>query len=398
MNYKQDFPIFENNPELIYFDSGASSQKPKIVIDAIKNYLENTYSNIHRWAYDLAIDSEKLYKNSKKAVATNIWAFNYKEIIYTYNSTYALNLLVSSLKRSNFFQKWDKILLSITEHHANLIPWLILKEETWIEIDYIWIDENFYLDLKDFEKKYDENVKIISLTQVSNVTWQIFDLEEIWKRKREDTLFIVDASQSIPHLEVDVNKINADFLFFTWHKVFADSWIWVLWGKKELLEKIKPAFSWGWAISSVSCENFSDAQIPDKFEAWTPNISGAISLLYAFKYIKNIWWIEKIKDYEEKLVKYFLDKLKNYKNIELIWNKNPKNRIWVFSLVFDWYHSHDIAEIMAENSIALRAWKHCAHPLFIKLWVSNSLRVSLYIYNDFSDIDKFFEVIDGIEK
>jgi len=397
-NYKKDFPIFKNNPGLVYLDSTATSQKPQIVIDWIKDYLENTYSSIHRGLYDISEQSELLYKKSKEKVLENIWANSIKEIIYTYNSTYALNLLTTSLKVSKKLKKWDKVLLTITEHNANLIPWLILKEEIWIEIEYINIDSAYNLDLDDFESKYDEKVKIISFTHVSNVTGQVFDLEEIWKRKREDTVFIVDASQSIPHFRVDVKKLNCDYLFFTWHKVFADSWVWILWWKEKLLKELNPSFSWWGAIWKVDKESFSYAWLPDKFEPGTPNITGSVSLLKAFEYIENIWWYNILEDYENNLVKYFLEKLNRYSDIKLIWSKQSKNRVWVFSMIIEWYHSNDIADMLAEKNIAVRSWKHCAHRLFWKIWYSHSFRVSLYIYNTKEDIDLFFENIDKIMK
>ncbi len=396
MNYKNDFPIFKNNPDLVFFDSTSTSQKPNHVIDWISEYLSWTYSNIHRWMYDIAVNSEKLYKQSKQIIAWNINADSYKEIIYSYNSTYALNMLSSSIKKTWLLKKWDKVLLTIVEHHANLVPWLILKDEIWIEIDYVWVDENYNLDMKDFEKKYDSKVKIISFTHVSNVTWQIFDLEKVWQLKREDTLFVVDASQSVPHLNVDVKKINCDALFFTWHKVLADSGIWVLWAKKDLLDDLKPSFSWGWAIWEVYCDSYTTANLPDKFEPGTPNVTWAVSLLKAYEYIQSIWWFEQVEKVEEELIEYFLEKLSNYKNIKIIGSSSKENRVWVFSLVIDWYHSDDVAEFLADNNIAVRSGKHCAHPLFKNKWFSNSIRVSFYIYNDKNDIDNFFEVIEQL--
>ncbi len=395
-NFREDFPIFKNNPDLIYFDSTATSQKPSLVINWINKYLETTYSSIHRGLYNISEKSEKLYNDSKKKVAKFVWAYSYKEIIYTYNSTYALNLLSSSIWLSKQLKKWDKILLTEVEHNTNIIPWLILKESIWIEIEYIKIDKDFNLDLNDFKNKYDEKVKIISFTHVSNVTWQIFDLEEIWKSKRDDTIFIVDVSQSIPHIDIDVKKLNCDYLFFTWHKVFADTGIWVLWWKEKLLKELKPSFSWWWAIWTLVDNCFTYAKIPDKFEAWTQNVSWAVSLLKAFEYIEYIWWYSVLEKYENELVEYFLDKLKKYKNIKLIWSNNYKNRLWVFSMVIEWFHSNDVADILADNNIAVRSWKHCAHSYFNSIWLTHSFRVSLYIYNTKEEIDKFFNILNKI--
>jgi len=397
-NLKQDFPIFENNPWLVYLDNTATTQKPKLVIDGITKYLKNDYSNIHRWFYSLSERSENMYIASKKKVAEMLWATSHKEVIYTYNSTYASNLLISSLERSNYFKSWDKVLLSIVEHHANIVPWLILKEKIWIEIEYIKIKDDFSLDLDDLKSKLNSKVKAISITHVSNVTGEVFDLKEVWRiinNKNIDNkpLFIVDASQSIPHLKVDVKEIWCDALFFTWHKLMSDSWIWILWWKEELLNNLKPAFSWWWAISWVKETCFKEAWLPDRFEPWTPNLSWAISLLKAFEYIEKIWWYKKIEEIEHKLNKYTLEKFTNISWVKIIWWTNPQTKASVFSFIVEWIHSLDIADYMAENNICIRSGQHCAEPFMIELWVSHTCRMSLYIYNTIEDIDKFFEIL-----
>ncbi len=395
-NLKKDFPIFENNPWMIYMDSTATSQKPKYVIDAMKEYLETDYSNIHRWSYSLAEKSEKMYVDSKKKVAENINADSWKEVIYSFNSTYASNMFIGSLKRSGIFKAWDKVLVSIVEHHANIVPWLILKEEIWIELDYINIKGDFSLDFDDLEKKLDSRVKAVSITHVSNVSGEVFDLERVWKiigEKKEKPLFIVDASQSIPHFKVDVKKIWCDAMFFTGHKVLADSWICVLWWKKELLDSLKPVFSWGWAISWVKKTCFKEAPLPDRFEPGTPNLTWALSLLKAYEYIESIWWYEKIEQIENELSTYAIDKFKNVPEVNLLWWINKDSRVSVFSFYIEWIHSLDIADFMADNDICIRAWQHCAEPFMWELGINHSCRMSLYIYNTKEDIDKFFEVL-----
>lgn len=398
MDFKKDFPILKNNKGIIYLDSTATAQKPSYVIDGMKNYLENDYSNIHRWMYGIAEKSEALYKKSKQKVCEVIWANSFREIIYTYNSTYAANLISQTLRFNKKLKAWDKVLLSIVEHHANVVPWLILKEEIWIEVEYIWVDENFELDMDDFKKKYDSKVKVISITQVSNVTWVIFDIEEIWAKKRDDTYLIVDCSQSIPHFKIDVKKMNADFIFFTGHKVMSDSWIWVLWWKEELLTKLRPIFSWWWAIAWVQETCYKEAWLPDRFEPGTPNLTWAVSLLHAFEYIDSIWWFNKIEKLEKELIKYTLEKFKKYENIKLIGSLKPDNRVWVFSFVVDSIHSLDIADFVAEYNICIRAGQHCAEPLLANIWVKHTCRMSLYIYNTKKDVDTFFEVLDNCIK
>lgn len=397
MNIKADFPIFKNNPWLIYLDSTATSQKPSYVIDWMKEYLENDYANIHRWSYELSEKSEKLYEDSKKIVAKSIWANNWREVIYSFNSTYASNLLISSLWRSNIFKSWDKVLLSIVEHHANVVPWLILQEEVWIEIDYIKIKEDYSLDFYDLEKKLTPNVKAVSFTHVSNVTWEVFDLQKVWKildKQKERPIFIVDSSQSIPHMKVDVKEVWCDALFFTWHKIMADSWIWVLWWKEEFLKKLKPTFSWWWAISWVKKTCFKEAWLPDKFEPWTPNLTWAVSLLRAFEYLENIWWYNTIEKHEKELNSLVIKKFNDLEWVKLIGWTNPNTKASVFSFVVEWIHSHDIAEYLADYNICIRAGQHCAEPFLSDLWLNHTCRMSLYIYNTLEDVEKFFEVLN----
>ena len=395
-NYKLDFPIFENNPGLVYLDSAASAQKPGYVIDGIKHFLEYDYANIHRGAYSLSEKSEELYEDSKRKVAEFIGASSWQEINYTYNSTYAFNLLTSSFKKSGWLKKWDKVLLSIVEHHANIVPWLILKEEIWIEVDFVDVDADYNLDLNDLKNKLNETVKVVSLTYVSNVTGVVFDLE--WASeiiKKNDIIFIVDASQAIPHFKVDIEKINCDFMIFTAHKVMADTGLGVLYWKKELLKKLTPAW-WGWwSINWVKKEEFSPSGLPFRFEPGTPNITGAVSIFKAFEYIEKIWWYEAIEKKEKELVKYFLEKLEQFKwKIELIWSRKLEDRVWVFTFHIAWINSSDISDIMAENKICVRAGHHCTEPLMENCWLKTTFRVSLYFYNDLEDIDRFFEVLE----
>ncbi len=426
MYLKNDFPIIKNNPWLVYLDSTASSQKPTYVIDWIKDYLENDYSNIHRWAYSLSERSENLYEKSKKKVAEFIGASTWREIIYTYNANYALNFIAWSLRKSEILKKWDKVLVSIVEHHSNIVPWLILRDEIWIDIEYINVDKDFNLDLEDLKSKLDDKVKVVSITQVSNVTGQIFDLEETWniiKNYSNDIIFIVDASQSFPHFKVDVKKLNCDMMFFTAHKIMADSWLGVWWARKELLAIKKPVFSWGWAIAWVKkLEYKENNSLPDKFEPGTPNITWAVSLLKALEYIEQIWWYEKIEEIEKELVEYTVWKwkeiMKKYE-VKILWSLESNvppfvkgargflseevssvskipSRVWVFSFIVPGIHSLDIADYLAENDICIRAGQHCAEPFLESESCTHTCRMSLYIYNDKSDVDRFFEVLEKV--
>ena len=398
MSLKKDFPIFLSNSWLVFLDSTSTTQKPSYVIDGVKDYLETSYANIHRGSYSLAENSEKLYIDSKKKVADFIWAESWREVIYTMNSTYAANLLTSSIRRSKILKKWDIILVSIVEHHANIVPWQILAQETGAVLEYVWINDDYSLDMDALQVKLkNPKLKIVSLTHVSNVTGEIFPLEEVGKliRQWENTpLFFIDASQSVPHFKIDVKELWCDALFFTGHKIMADSGIGVLYGRKEFLESLEPGFSGGWAISWVHKDTFKKASVPDAFEPGTPNLSGAVSLLKSLEYIESIWWYETIESFEAELVVYALEKFNQRPEILLQWSISAKNRVGVFSFYHDTIHAVDIADYLAEKNICVRSGQHCAEPFMIDSWIKWSCRMSLYLYNTKEDINRFFEVLD----
>jgi len=399
MSIKQDFPIFQTHPDLVYLDSTATSQKPAMVIDGVADYLRSSYANIHRGSYDISEVSEKLYEDSKKIVAKNIGAYSWREVIYTGNSTYALNLLSQSIWRTGMLKKWDKIIVTIVEHHANVVPWLILAEDYWVEVEFVSVDENFDIDFIDLKSKLDERVKIVSLAHVSNTTGQIFDIEKVaYMLKAEygkkKPLLIVDGSQSVPHFWVDVQKLWCDALFFTGHKVFADSWIWVLWAWEELLNTLKPIFSGGGAIWEVKQKSFTHSKkLPDKFEPGTPNLSGAVSMLKAFEYIESIGWYKKMEEIERELVEFTLWEFQKIKEIRLIGSTKTQNRVWVFTFALQWIHSFDISDYLADHNICIRAGQHCAEPFMEYVWQMHTCRMSLQVYNTKQDIESFFDVL-----
>lgn len=400
MNFRKDFPIFDTHPDLIYLDSTATSQKPGFVLDGVKDYLSSSYANIHRWSYNISTESERLYKASKQALADNIGASSWKEVIYTANSTYALNLLSQSIWRTWLLKKWDKVLVSVVEHHANIVPWQILAEDYWIQVEFIEINNNYSLNLDDLTSKLDDSVKIISLTHVSNVTGQIFELNKVSelldkKYSQNKPLFIVDGSQSVPHFRVDVDKIWCDALFFTGHKIFAEWGIGVLWAKETLLNELQPIFSGGGAIWHVSKDWFTHAnKLPDKFEPGTPNLNGAVSLLKAFEYIDSIWGYPVLETTEHELMEYALEKFHDLDGVEIIWSHSSQNRVWVFTFVVDGIHSFDISDYLANYNVCIRAGQHCAEPLMVHQNQSHTCRMSLHIYNTKDDIDRFFEVLE----
>ncbi len=393
---KNNFPIFKNNKNLIYFDNWATTQKPDFVIDSVNNYIKKYNSNIHRWVYWIAENSEDIYIKSKKTVADFIWA-KWKEIIYTYNSSYSLNILAQTLTYNNILWKWDKILLWIWEHNSNVVSWQILSKYYGFSIDFINLDDDFNIDFKDFEKKYTSDVKVVSLSQVSNVIWKIFDIKKIKSWLRSDTFFVVDATQSIPHFSVNVDDIWADALIFTWHKMFAYTWIWVLYLREKYIEKMQ-SFMWWWGTIKYVKKNSVEFQSDYlKFEYWTPNIIWAVSLSSAIEFINLDWWIKKLSKYEKTLIEYFFVWIKK-RNLEkfFLWLNIPiEKKIWNF--VFQTEKNNLIIDLLAQKNICVRWWGHCAHIFHSeKFWDKWTIRVSLYFYNTKDDIDFFLDTLKNI--
>ena len=396
---KKLFPIFGKHPNLVYLDNAASTQKPKVVIDWVSDFLRNDYANIHRGLYSLSEKSEELYYESKCALAKLI---NCKpsEIIYSYNSTYCVNLVAQALVNSWKLWKWDKVLLWIREHHSNILPWQTLSKLFWFKIEFINEDKNYNIDRKDFDRKLDKHVKVISLSHVSNVTWQIMEVEKIRKKIWEKVFFMVDWSQSVPHFPIDVEQIQCDALIMTGHKMMAQTWLWMLYLKREQIKELNPLILWWWTVKDVSIDGFSLQNNADKREAGTPNIVWAISILKAMEFIEQLGWMWKIWKHEKILIKILCEWFKDReKKIKLVGNLNMDNRIWTFSFIINNENNFNrIWEIFSKNNVCIRTWWHCAYPLHksLNIWWSN--RISTYLYNTESDIGKFFDALDKIIK
>ena len=395
--WKKLFPIFSEHPEIIYLDNAASTQKPKAVIDWVSDFLKDGYANIHRWLYSLSDKSEELYYQSKCALASLI---NCKpnEIIYSYNSTHCLNLLAQALVNSWKLWKWDKVLLWIWEHHSNILPRKTLSKIFWFKIEFINETKDFQIDWKDFDKKLDKHVKVVSLSHVSNVTWEIMQIEKVRKKIWQKVFFIVDGSQSVPHIPVDIENIQCNALIMTWHKMMAYTGLGMLYLKHDFIKWLDPLVLWWWTVKDVSTENFSLQNNADKWEAWTPNIIWAVSLLKALETIDSIWWMDKIREHEKSLIKLLCEWFKKRKDkVTLLWNLNPDNRIWTFSFIInDEKNFNKIWDIFAEKNICIRTGWHCAYPLHKSLNIWWSARISTYLYNTQEDINKFFEILDKI--
>ena len=399
---KNDFPVFKNNPWLVFLDNAASTQKPQYVIDGVSEFVASSYANIHRWLYSLSEKSEEAYHHSKELVG-ELLNCKASEIIYSYNSTYWINLIAQSLVVSDILNAWDTVLLWIREHHANILPRQILAERKGFKIEFFNIDDQYEIDRKDFDQKYSDKVKVVSVAHVSNVTGKIYDVKKIQSKLRDDTFFLVDGSQSVPNFPVDVQDIGCDCLVFTGHKMLAYTGIGVIYLKKERIKKLVPIIRWWWTIEDVGVEWHTLASNSDKFEAGTPNIIGAVSLSKALEYIKSIWGMKKVREHEQKLVKLCLDGFAKFKdNVEILWpttagKPSTSDRVAVFSFVLaNTTNFNNIGEKFAEQNIAIRCGGHCAYPLHKRFKKAGTCRMSGYIYNDEADIAKFFEILAKI--
>lgn len=390
---KKDFPILQNK-EITYLDSGATTQKPIQVIKAVEEFYEKYNANPHRGAYSLSIEATENYENTRKKIAKFINAKHPEEIIFSKNATESLNLLSYSYGMENL-KKDDEIVISIMEHHSNLVPWQKVCRVTNAKLNYMYINDEFEISEEEIENKITDKTKIVSITHVSNVLGTINNLEKIIKyAHKKGAIVIVDASQSIPHMKIDVEKLDCDFLIFSGHKMLAPLGIGVLYGKRELLNKMTPFLMGGDMIEYVHEQETTFAPLPNKFEAGTQNIEGVIGLGAAIDYIENIGY-DNIQKIEEELLSYATQELSKLDYLEIYKTKNNKNHSGVISFNIKGVHPHDVASILDNLGICIRSGNHCAQPLMRFLGIDSTCRASFYFYNTKADVDK---LIEGLNK
>lgn len=389
---RKDFPVLErevNGRKLAYLDNGATSQKPVQVIDAIRDYYLMHNANVHRGIHKLSEEATVMYEDARKKVANFINAEE-EEIIFVRNATEALNLLMYSYGMNNV-SEGDKVTISITEHHSNIVPWQYLAEKKKATLDYIDIDENGFLKESDLGKMSD--AKITSLVHASNVLGTINPVEEYAKIAQENGgVFIVDGSQSIPHMEVDVKKLGCDFFAFTGHKMLGPTGMGVLYGKKELLEKMEPFLFGGDMILEVKQQKSKWNELPHKFEAGTPNIAGAVGMGAAVDYLQKVG-MGNIREHELGILRRAIELLKD--DVKILGPLEPEKRTGLVSFSVEGVHPHDTATILDEYGIAIRSGHHCAQPLHERLGLESSSRASFYFYNTEEEVER---LADGIRK
>jgi len=391
---RKDFPILDvkvHGKPLVYLDNAATSQKPKSVINAVKDYYENYNANIHRSIHKLGEEATVAYEEAHKKVA-NFINSDFEETIFTKSTTESLNLLAYSL--TNNLKPDDEIVISQMEHHSNFVPWQQLALKKGLKLKFIEINNEGLLDENSIKENITNKTKIVSLTHVSNVLGTINNIEEIGKIAHENNaLMIVDAAQSVPHMPVDVKKLDCDFLAFSGHKMLGPTGIGVLYGKKDLLEKMDPFLYGGEMIKEVTFEHTKFNDLPWKFEAGTTNIAQGIGLGAAIDYLNKIG-MENIDQHEKELVKYAYEKLSEIEEIE-IYGPDAEKRSGLVAFNVKNIHAHDTAQILDGEGIAVRAGHHCAMPLASTLGIVASTRASFYLYNTKEEIDK---LIDGVKK
>lgn len=388
---RKDFPMIENNPDLVYLDSAATSLKPQCVIDAVVDFYTKHTSNVHRGDYRVAEINDKLYDGTRNLVAELIHC-DKDEVVYTHNVSHSLNQIAFGLKP--MLKKGDTVLITYAEHASNVLPWFALQKEIGINIEYIETDEEANITIDTFKKAMHEGVKVVSVAEVTNVLGSIQPIKEMCEIAHSyGAYMIVDGAQSVPHMKVDVKDLDVDFLGFSAHKMCGPSGVGILYGKKKLLDAMEPVFYGG----DMNARFNKDGEMllkdtPVKFEAGTPNIEGVIGTGAAIQYLLSIG-LDNIHEYEKELRAYAIDKLSQLDNIEII---NPNNLYGPIDFNAKGVFAQDAAGFLASKNIAVRSGNHCAKILHNIIHTDQSIRASLYFYNTKEEIDRFVEACKEI--
>lgn len=390
---REDFPMLEQ--DIVYFDNGATTLKPKCVIDKTLEYYEQYGASAHRGDYDIAYKVDMEYENTRSLVKEFINAKSLEEIIFTSGSTEGLNLIASGFFK-HLLEPGDEVLITKSEHASNVLPWFSLANTNGIKIGYISLDDNHYVTLENVKKAITPNTKVISLAYITNVIGDIRPIKEIVEYAHQNNIFVVvDAAQSIGHIPTDVQDLDVDFLSFSAHKMCGPTGVGVLYGKKELLEEVEPILLGGGMNESFDNEmEVYYKELPTRLEAGTPNIAGVIAFGEAIKYLQTIG-LDKIATYEKDLRKYLIDKLITIPHIDII---NLESDSGIVSFNVAEIFSQDVAYYLNKYNICVRAGSHCAKILKKEVGVQNTIRVSLYFYNTMEEVDMLVELLSDKDK
>lgn len=398
---RKDFPILEtkvNGHQIVYFDNGATTQRPLPVINAVMEYVLHNNGNPHRGAHIFAISASEAYDTSKTAVKDFIGAKSEKEIIYTRNTSESLNLVARSYGETHL-KKGDRILISISEHHSNLVPWQRVAKKTGAVLEYLYVDkETGRFPEEELKKIDDPRVKILAFAQVSNVLGLKLDAKALIQRAhKHGAAVVLDGAQSAPHKKVDVQELDCDFFAFSGHKMCSMGGIGVLYGKEKLLKDMEPFLMGGDMIEDVYEQESTYAEIPAKFEAGTQYVEGAVGLVAAIRYIENIGF-ENIQAQEQKLVARALEGMKKLPFIHIVGSQNPEEKEGLVAFTVEGVHPHDVAQILSNDGVCIRTGHHCAEPLHIYLGINATCRASFYFYNTMEEVDYFLEKLKNVRK
>lgn len=400
LDIRKDCPFLNlkvNGKKIVYLDNAATTQKPQVIIDNIAKFYRGENGNPHRGAHYLAMKSTEVYEGARETVRKFINAKSPNEIVFVRNATEALNLLAYSYGLNNL-KKGDEILISIMEHHSNLVPWQMVAKKTGAILKYLYVDKDGQIPFEEIENKVNKNTKIFSCTLASNVLGTVPDAKKIIKyvRKNSDAVIISDGAQYVPHHKIDVCDLDCDFLAFSGHKMYSATGIGVLYGKEELLNSLSPFISGGDMIEYVYEYKSTFLKSPQRFEAGTQNVEGAVSLAAAINYVESIG-LEKIDEYEKYLTKYCYEKISKLDYLD-VYTTPDENRAPVISFNFKQAHPHDVASILDNYGIAVRSGHHCAQVLHRFLGCNFSVRASFAIYNTVEEVDYFIEHLEDVRR
>lgn len=393
---REDFPLL-NSEKTIYLDNAATSQKPGSVVEAERNFYLNQNANPLRGFYPLSLEATKAYEDARRKVASFINAKTDQEIVFTRNTTESMNLVAYSYGLS-FIKPGDEIVVSILEHHSNMLPWRMVAEKTGAKLKYLFCDENGLITDRDINEAITKDTKLVAIGQVSNVLGCKNPIEKVIKKVHENGgVAVIDAAQSAPHMPINVQSLDADFLAFSGHKLLGPMGIGVLYVKENILKKMPPFLTGGEMIESVTIEKVTYADGPQKFEAGTVNAAGAVGLKAAIDYIESIGFDETVKK-EDDLTKRAIDKLGALPHVHILGDKDYKNHHGIVSFTIDNVHPHDVSEILSSEGICVRAGHHCAQPLLKHLGVNSCTRASFMFYNTEEEIDAFVLSVSKIRE
>ena len=395
-NVRQDFVLLQNT-DLVYFDNAATSQKPKCVIDAVQEFYEKYNANVLRGLYPLSVEATERYENARKTVQWFIHAACPEEIIFTRNATESMNLVAYSYGMANL-KAGDEILVSILEHHSNILPWQMVSRATGAKLVFLECEPDGTIPKEKMDEAFSEHTKLVAVTQVSNVLGCVNDIPELVKRARAcGAVILMDAAQSAPHMPIDVQKLDVDFVAFSGHKMLAPMGIGVLYGKQELLEKMPPFLTGGEMIETVSRYDAVYAELPHKFEAGTVNAGGAVGLAAAIDYLES-YGMDTLHAVEQELTAYLFRGMNAIPHVHVLGSQREDNHTGIVSFTVDQVHPHDISEVLSSDGMDIRAGHHCAQPLHDHLGIHSTARASLMFYNTKEEIDRFLESVSNIRR